>query len=103
MHKKQALEIVKIMHERKEKYEIINRDIYKLMGDFPSYLQFADCDFESAVVKLLDIILGDESASYFLYECSSMPDGGFIIEKNNSKWPIKTFEDLEKYVMRNEK
>lgn len=50
---------------------------------------------ESAVVGMLDAILGEALASYYLYECDRSP--GRIIEGGN-EWPIASVDDLVAYL-----
>lgn len=57
-------------------------------------------DIEKSVVDMLDEILGDTVASYFLYECSTMKNGGKIVV-GDVTYPIKTIDDVVKYVQAN--
>lgn len=94
----QAISAMRVIIERRDAYEKINEDIRKLQPDFPQRVQCADSVIEAAFVDLLDEILGDTLASYFLYE---MPkDGGLIQHKDGTEYRIKTLEDLLKYVER---
>lgn len=100
--KQLALEVLEVIYNRRKQYDALNSKIRKIQTDFPNYIQDIDIEVEAIVVKLLDYILGDEIASYWLYEASDMKNGGMIVicEK---EYPIKTFEDVIKFVNRKEK
>ena len=94
----QALSLVDAMAKANKRYRDLNNQIKKVQGsDFPTYIPYCDERIENETVKLLDVILGDEIASYFLYECPSMPEGGRMIVKGK-EWRIKTISDVAKYV-----
>ncbi len=48
-------------------------------------------------VKMLDVILGDDLASYYFYEASMMQNGGKIVLTNGKEYPIQTINDVIKY------
>lgn len=93
---KQALALTNLIVVKKKKYWELNKKIAKLQGDFPTHLQIFDDEIGDFTIKLLDEILGDELASYFIYECQS-GNPKFILDKG-VKYPIKTIKDLEKYL-----
>lgn len=92
-----ALETLKIFHERRSLYDSANKSIKGLNPDFPSLVNFIDPDLETSIVKVLDVVLGDEIASYFLNEIPFMKDGG-LITYDGKIWLIKTFDDVRAYV-----
>lgn len=94
-----ALNTLEVIVARSAEYAAANKAIKSLNPDFPSLVTVIDPKIETAVVKLLDGILGDAIASYFLYEVSHMKDGGKIVE-NDVEWPIKSMDDVRAYVMR---
>lgn len=50
---------------------------------------------ESAVVGMLDAILGEALASYYLYECNRSPR---LIIEGGKEWPIASVDDLAAYI-----
>lgn len=50
-------------------------------------------------MKLLDAILENEVASYYLHECQTM-NGGGEIKENGKRYPIRNIDDVRKYVFR---
>lgn len=94
-----ALNLLRIMHQRRMQYDSVNAGIKRLQPDFPSLVTMIDIDIEREAVRLLDVVLGDEIASYFLYVIN-MKDGGSITELDGVEWPIKSVEDVEAYVTR---
>jgi hypothetical protein len=89
-----------VMIDRDIKYKNINRTLADLQGDFHSVINPIDTAVERAIVATLDAVLGDQVASYFLYEVRMMKDGGRIIE-NGREWPIRNIDDVRSYVNRN--
>ena len=96
--KEQAIALLETIAIRKKKYSDINKRLRNLQGDFPTQIQAVDIGIESDTVALLDVILGDEIASYYLYE-SQDEEGGFI-EKNYVMYHIKNLDDVRNYVFR---
>ena len=93
-----ALSLLGLIAERKDAYHELSRTIMGVQGaDFHFQLNAMDGAIEGAVVALLDEILGDTMATYFLYECQHMKDGGFI-EFEGKRWPIKTIDDVRRYI-----
>jgi len=93
-----CLELLELIKTRREKYLKINVALYKLQGDFPTTVQFIDEEVEEALVAILDDILGDEIAGYYLYEASGMQDGGKITV-DDREYIIKNIEDVERYIL----
>ncbi|WP_441280367.1 hypothetical protein [Tardiphaga sp. 862_B3_N1_1] len=52
------------------------------------------------MTKVLDAVLGDEIASYYVHEVPFMNGDAYIIEKNGIKWPIRSVHDVRAYVAR---
>lgn len=93
----QAISAMRVIIERRDAYEKINDDISKLQPDFPQRVQAMDANVEWAFVDLLDAILGDNLASYYLYD---MPKNGGTITNGKDVFKIRRLEDLLKYVER---
>lgn len=92
-----AIALLNILHQRRQKYDGINRFLSKEIEIEPMTIHACDEKLESAIVDFLDWILGDEIASYWLYECDCRPDGGRI-EFEGKDYPIKTIDDVIAYV-----
>lgn len=95
-----ALEMLAIFDDRKILYDSVNKVIKNLNPDFPSLVNMIDVKIETSMLKVLDAVLGDEIASYYLNEVPFMKDGGHIIETNGVKWLIKSLDDVRAYVAR---
>jgi len=101
--KEAALQALETIDRVQKAYDLLNRHIMETTQDKDfghGTINAMAPDIENAVVKLLDEVLGDTIASYFLYECSVMKDGGFVQEGDND-YRIKTIDDLRAYVGRN--
>ena len=98
--REQALAMLDILDERRAKYEDVNKRIRALNPDFPGLLICIDPSVETAIIGLLDTILGDGIASYYLNEVPSMEGGGYIRERDGTEWPIRSTEDVRAYVNR---
>lgn len=96
--KQEALKVLNMLRVKQKQYKAINLDISILQPTFPTYLQLIESELESAVVRVLDDILGDKIASYWLYDIASV-DGGFI-KIDNKEYTIKTFKDVIEFVNR---
>ena len=83
--------------DQKEKYDKINEEIKKLQPDFSSLVNFVDGKILDKLIKLIDEILGEKLASYFL-ECQSMKGGGKITIDNREVFSIRNIKDLEFYL-----
>lgn len=92
-----AIDIIEGMIIDGERLGNINKELRAIYGDFSPEPQRMTPLLESRVVKLLDDILSDGLASYFLYEGQTMKNGGKIIEKNGTEWPMQYTEQLRAY------
>ena len=92
-----ALNVLYIIELREGKYDEVNASIRKLIPEFTPYLTPMDSQIENMVVKLLDHILGDDIASYYLYEAKDLEEGGAIFI-NKHKYQIKDMADVVKFV-----
>lgn len=95
-----ALNTLSTIHQEEQRYSNANRVLRGLDSDFPIQVQAVSGTIITSVVRLLDAILGDEIASYFLFEASNMKDGGKIIETDGKEWPIRSLDDVKAYVQR---
>lgn len=93
-----ALETLQTFDERKVLYKAANDAIKATNQDFPSLINMIDPAIETSIVKVLDAVLGDEIASYYINEIQFMNDGGSITE-NGKTWRIKTVDDVRAYVV----
>lgn len=98
--KELALAAMETIFTRRALYDEVNQGIKKLNPDFPQTMTAVDTEIEMATVKVLDEILGETIASYFLYEACSMKTGGRIIERSGAEWPIETVAHVRAYVAR---
>lgn len=97
-----ALNTLSTIHEEEKRYEEANRVIRKIEPDFPATMLPMNGTCSTSIVKLLDAILGDEIASYFLFEAVGMTGGGKVIETDGKEYPIRNIEDVKAYVFRSE-
>lgn len=99
---KLAISILDLIQGKAKDYFQLNSEIRKLQGDFAAHVQLMDPNIETQLVGLLDSLLGDELASYYLFEASTMKDGGAIFPRAKAypelKYRIKTKADMEKYL-----
>ncbi len=95
--KKEALALLKLLHTKQKKYEKLNDKIRNLIPEFTPYVQSIDDDYLTGVTKLLDEILGDELASYLLFETDGS-DSYYYQLKENKKFPIRNVDDIIKYM-----
>lgn len=97
-----ALQLLETINERSEKYLKLNKELTALQGDFASQVHPIDVAVETKLIAFLDEVLGDELATYYLYETSLMKDGGAIYPKAKKHpklvYRIKTIADLEVYL-----
>ena len=96
-----ALKLLALIDERQDRYRKLNKQIVELQGDFYTHLQFIDRDLEVEVVGLLDQILGDTIASYYLYDLLANPRKGRVLEADGKEYPIRNVNDVCAYVERN--
>lgn len=92
-----ALETLEVFDARNALYKSANAAVKALNPDFPSFVNMIDPAIETAIVKVLDAVLGDEIASYYINEVQFMKGGGSITE-NGKTWSIKTVDDVRAYV-----
>ena len=95
-----AMQTLSTIHEEQKRYDQANAVIRKIEADFPATLLPMSGTCCTSVVKLLDAILGDEIASYFLYEVAVMKNGGSVTETDGKEYPIRTIDDVKAYVFR---
>ncbi|OWK35193.1 hypothetical protein [Fimbriiglobus ruber] len=95
-----ALSTLSVLYHEEQRYREANRVLRGLDTDFPVKAQAASGTILKSVVDLLDEILGDAIASYFLFEATNMKDGGKIIEADGREWLIHSLEDVKAYVLR---
>lgn len=95
--KKEALALLKLLHAKQKKYEKLNDKIRNLIPEFTPYVQSIDDDYLTGVTKLLDDILGDELASYLLFETDGS-DKYYYHLKDGKKFPIRNVDDIIKYM-----
>ena len=95
--KKEALALLKLLHAKQKKYEKLNDKIRNLIPEFTPYVQSIDDEYYSGVTKLLDDILGDELASYLLFETDGSDRYCYHL-KDGKKFPIRNVDDIIKYM-----
>ena len=94
--KKEALALLKLLHTKQKKYEKLNDKIRNLISEFTPYIQSIDDEYFTGTANLLDNILGDELASYLLFETDGS-DRFYIIYKEK-KFPMRNVDDIIKYM-----
>lgn len=95
-----ALDLLRLLVLKQDDYDNINKQIRTIQGnDFPTTIRSIDLALEDYVVNLLDSVLGDNIASYWIYECQHMKNGGSITE-NNIEWKITNIDSVEAFVRR---
>lgn len=97
--KQLALNTLSTLHEEEKRYNAANTVIRNIEADFPPVLFPINFVCSKSVVDLLDAILGDDIATYFLFEAANMKQGGKIIE-DGKEWPIRNMDDVKAYVFR---
>ncbi len=96
--KKEALALLRLLHAKQKKYRKLNDKIRELQGDFPTHIQSIDDEYYSGVTKLLDEILGDELASYLLFEVDGSDRFYYQLNGDDKKFPIRNVDDIVKYM-----
>lgn len=94
-----ALKCLQVVVDQKAAYDEINKAIATVQGgliDNP-FLLAMDEKVEVAVSALLDHILGDEIATYFLCEVPVL-NGEAFFQHHDRRWPLRTVEDVGIYV-----
>lgn len=76
------------------KLDSINSNLRDMFGDFSPVLSLATDNIQNNLVDILDLILGEKLASYYLYECGGQ---GRITEKDGTEWPITSLDELKTY------
>lgn len=100
--KELAIQLLSNMHEEYKRYDRCNKLMRGIEPDFPMTVFPINGILSKRTVELIDAILGDDIGSYFLWEASTMMDGGRIIEVDGTEWPIRTIEDVRAYLNREE-
>ena len=94
---KEALALLKLIHEKEKKYRKLNDKTKELQGDFPTYIQSIDSEYFTSIVNLIDEIIGDELASYLLFETDGS-DKYYYQLKDGKKFLIRNVEDVKKFM-----
>lgn len=89
-----ALHLLEIYEKRGLLYDDLNQKIRDVQGDFYTDLQCIDEEVGSAMMGLIDSILGEELGSYYLYECSK--NGKIIV--SGKEYPIRNIDDIRNYL-----
>ncbi len=93
-----AIEIVGIIDAQDKELREINKKLAALYGEFSPQMSLCTEKLQTPLLILLDSILGEDLASYYLYECPlSGINGGRIIEADGTEWPISTLDELRAY------
>jgi len=74
----------------------INSNLREMFGDFSPSLRLATENIHTDLVDLLDLILGEKLASYYLYDCGG---NGMVTEKDGTEWPITNLDELKAYAL----
>ena len=94
-----ALDVLGALVAGMARYDAVNAELKSLQGDFYSHQAPMSGEIHDRVVAMLDTVLGDELASYFLYDCRTMVGGGRIVDDGRS-WPIRDMDDVRAYALR---
>ncbi len=89
-----ALDAIRVIDATNRRHKKATKHLALIHQDF-QWLSPIPSAVEAALVKILDEILGDDLASYYLYQ--SIPGGG-LIEENGRTWPIRTVDDIAAYI-----
>lgn len=96
----QAIELLSVIDQKDTAYTEINKAIEAAdLSGFYSNFSPVNVDIRAATVKLIDMILGEDIGSYWLYETRAMKGGGSITI-DGRKWQIETLDDVRAYVER---
>lgn len=99
--KELACQMLSNLNEEFQRYERCNKLIRDIEPDFPATMFPINGILSARLVDMLDYILGDTIASYFLYDAPSKNmGGGKIFETDGKEWPINSIEDVRAYVFR---
>lgn len=92
-----AVALIELIEKKNNKYALINKDISKIQPDFPSHVQFMDHEVFDNVINYLDIVLGDQLASYYIFESSprkiSIKD-----KKKEVDFNLNNIKELKQYL-----
>jgi len=94
---KEALALLRLLHAKQKKYSKLNDKIRDLIPEFTPYIQSIDDEYYAGAVGLIDKILGDELASYLLFETDGS-DSYYYQLKEGKKFPIRSVNDIIKYM-----
>lgn len=94
-----ALQVLASLEAWEKAIRKINKNIKELdpSDDFCQQLSLMPSSLEGEIVGLLDLVLGQEIASYYLYEAQGMKNGGSITQDGKT-YPIKTISDVKNYI-----
>jgi hypothetical protein len=93
------LALLKTMEDRDEAYSSVNSLIRKLEPDFPVQLQNIDTQISRNLFGLINAILDDDIAEYYMFEARHMKGAGKITEKDGREWPIRNIDDVRAYIL----
>ena len=97
-----ALNLLDLLDKRITAYWKLNVQVRNLQGELPSNLQFIDHKLEQPLFDLLDEILGDKIADYYLNECPKK-DGkrdGVMLDSGSRRSLIRNIKDVKAFVER---
>ena len=94
---KEALALLRLLHAKQKKYSKLNDKIRDLIPEFTPHIQSIDDEYYTGVAGLIDEILGDELASYLLFETDES-DSYYYHLKAGKKFPIRNVDDIIKYM-----
>lgn len=92
-----TIEMIGMIESQEKELCDINKRLQSIYGEFYPHMPLCAEKLHERLLFLLDSILGDGMASYYLYERPSMGNGGKVIEANGKDWPITTLEELKAY------
>ena len=95
---KQALKALDVIHKKEKKYRELNTQARELQGDFPTHIQSIDSEYMSEFIGLLDEILGDELASYLLFETDGSKAYYYQLADEEKKFYIRNTKDIETFI-----
>jgi len=93
-----AIELVGTIETQEKELREINKKLASIYGDFSPQMPLCAEKLQNQLLFLLDSILGEDLASYYLYEAPF--NGGMIIvadENGGKKWPVTTLDELKAY------
>jgi len=94
----QAIDLLELIEKKENEYFQLNRELIEVQGDFPSHIAVMDQHVHPAVLNLIDAILANQTASWYLYE---MPkSGGVVTDEDGTKFFIEDISSLRAYYNR---